>query len=304
MNRSSAALGKRAALISIAVSAVLALAKITVGILARSTSVVADGFESVGDVLASGFVFFGMTLAARPADEDHPYGHGRYETITGLGVGLVLLAAGIGICVRSLRTIGSAHAPPAAYGLIPLAVSFVAKAVLSTYKFRVGKHIRSAAITADAWNDFVDIISATAAMTALGLTLYDPAHFLPADHYGGFAVGLIVIFTGLGVARETSGRLSDQMPPAEFLESIRRVAISVPGVSGVEKCFARNTGLQYHVDLHLEVNPEMTVRKSHEIATSVRFAIREQLDWVADVLVHVEPSPRPSAKDSTSRHQD
>jgi cation diffusion facilitator family transporter len=292
MNRSSAASGKRIALISVATSAVLAVLKIAIGILAGSTSVVADGLESAGDVLASGVVLFGIAVAARPADEDHPYGHGRYETLTGLFVGLVLLAGGVGICYRSLKNVSAGHAPPASYALIPLVMSSMAKAVLSTAKFRVGRRIRSAAITVDAWNDFVDIISATAAMTALGLTLYDPSRFLAADHYGGFAVGLIVIFTGLIVARDTSGRLTDQMPPPELLQQVRAVALSIPGVSGVEKCFARNTGLQYHVDLHLEVDPDMTVWKSHEIATSVRFAIRERLDWVADVLVHVEPSTR------------
>ncbi len=300
---SDASLGKRIALISVAVSAVLAVSKIIIGLMAGSTSVVADGLESAGDVVASAFVFLGIALAVRPADEDHPYGHGRYETLTGLVVGLVLFLGGIGICYRSLRNIGEVHEPPAAYALIPLAVSFVAKAVLSTAKFRIGKRIRSAAVIADAWNDFVDILSATAAMTAVGLTLFDPSRFLPADHYGGFTVGLIVIFTGLRVAKETTSRLSDRMPEPDLLNKVRAVALSVPGVSGVEKCFARNTGLQYHVDLHLEVNPEMTVRESHDIATAVRFAVRQQLDWVADVLVHVEPCPDPVRSDPTVRQR-
>jgi divalent metal cation (Fe/Co/Zn/Cd) transporter len=129
-------------------------------------------------------------------------------------------------------------------------------------------------------------------MTALGLTLYDPSRFLSADHYGGFAVGLIVIFTGLRVAKETSDRLSDTMPDAELLKEIRAAAMTVSGVQAVEKCYARSSGLQYHVDIHIEVAPGMTVRESHDIATQVRFAIRRQLDWVADVLVHVEPSRR------------
>ncbi len=291
MERANPAQGKRIALISVGVSAALAISKIVVGLLAGSTSVVADGLESAGDVVASGFVFFGMVIAARPADEDHPYGHGRYETLTGLLVGLVLFLGGIGICVRSLKNINALHAPPASYALIPLAVSFLAKAVLSTAKFRVGRRIRSAAIIADAWNDFVDIISATAAMTAVGLTLYDPSHFLAADHYGGFAVGVIVIFTGLRVAKDTSDRLIDTMPPPALLEQIRQVAKSDPEVCDVEKCYARSSGLQYHVDLHIEVDPKMSVLESHEVATRVRFAIRKQLDWVADVLVHVEPWP-------------
>ena len=142
---------------------------------------------------------------------------------------------------------------------------------------------------ADAWNDLVDVLSGMAAVTGLGLTLYDPRRFPSADNYGGFAVGLIVIFLGLRVIRDTTYQLMDTMPAPDLMEEIRRVAISVPGVLGVEKCFARNTGMKHHVDLHLEVDPSMTVKESHDIATKVRNRIVKELDWVADVLVHVEP---------------
>ena len=142
---------------------------------------------------------------------------------------------------------------------------------------------------ADAWNDAVDILSGLAALTAVSVTLYDPQRFLAADHYGGFAVGLVVVFTGLRVARDTGLQLMDTMPDEHKMRTIREVAQEVVGVEGVEKCFARKTGLQYHVDLHLEVDPEITVRSSHDIAEQVRNRIREKLDWVADVLVHVEP---------------
>lgn len=287
-------IGKRVALASIAVSIILAAVKITVGIMGRSASVLADGFESAGDVVAAVAVFFGFAIASRPADEEHPYGHGRYETLTGLIVGVILLAAGIGICYRSLMGVQHVHEVPAFYGVWALLGSMVSKAVMSAVKFHYGRKIRSAALTADAWNDFVDILSALTALTALGLTLLDPDRFLVADHYGGFAVGLFVIFTGLRVARETSSRLTDEMPDDEMVAAIREVSLTVPGAVGVEKCFARNVGLQYYVDLHLEVDPDLTVRKSHDIATEVRFAIRKKLDWVADVLVHVEPAPEPS----------
>jgi len=288
-------IGKRVALTSILVSALLAVGKIVVGSLASSTSVVADGLESAGDVIASGFVLLGFIIAARPASKRHPYGHGRYETLTGLFVGIILFLGGIGICYRSLQHVGSVHSKPAAYALIPLLISLIAKAVLSIVKFRFGRRIHSASIIADAWNDFADIISASAAMAALGLTLWDPGRFLAADHYGGVAVGLIVVFIGIRVAKDTSSRLADAMPGPDLLDQIRQVALSVPGTTGVEKLFARNTGLQYHVDLHLEVDPEMTVRQAHDIAHEVRFAIRRQLNWVADVLVHVEPAPGPPA---------
>ena len=283
--------GRRLALAGVFGSGLLAIANLLVGFMARSTSVVAAGFEFTGDVMASAIVLFGLVIASRPPDEDHPYGHGRFEILTGLLVGLILAAAGVGICVRSLQMVGEVHAPPAAYGIWPLLGSIAVKSFLSVFKFRHGRRIHSAGLVADAWNDGVDILSAAAALAALGLTLYNPQQFLAADHYGGFAVGLIVIFTGFHVIRDTSLQLMDTMPDEDLMIAIRTVALSVPHVMGVEKCFARKTGLQYHVDLHLEVNPEITVRESHEIATQVRIRIRETLDWIADVLVHVEPSP-------------
>src|SRR5262244_668262 len=163
-------IGKRIALISMLVSGSLAVGKIVVGWFAGSTSVVADGIESAGDVFASGVVLLGFIIAARPPDANHPYGHGRYETLTGLLVGVILFLGGVGICYRSLQNVGAVHASPAAYGLIALAISLVSKAVLSGVKFHYGRRILSASIVADAWNDFVDIISAATAMTALGLT--------------------------------------------------------------------------------------------------------------------------------------
>ena len=118
-------------------------------------------------------------------------------------------------------------------------------------------------------------------LVAVWLTLSDPARFAEADRYGGCVVGAIVIFAGLRVSRETSLQLMDTMPGDTMIDQIRSAAKTVPGVRGVEKCFARKTGLKYHVDLHLEVDPEMTVRRSHDLAHDVRLRIVERLPWVA-----------------------
>jgi cation diffusion facilitator family transporter len=281
----------------VCVSAALALSKLLIGWMARSTAVVADGFESAGDVVASTIVLFGLRAASKPPDAQHPYGHGRFETLSGLAVGILLAAAGVGICARSIEGIAAVHAPPAFYGIWPLVASIAVKVVLSTFKFRQGHRTGSAALIADAWNDTVDIVSGTAALAALGLTLYDPVRFEHADQYGGFAVGLLVVLTGLRVVRETSLQLVDTMPDERLMDRIRAMALEVPGVRGVEKCFARKTGLSYHVDLHLEVDPEITVRESHAIATEVRIRLKENLDFIADVLVHVEPAPAASPRE-------
>jgi len=284
-------LGRRVAILGILASAVLATGNVTVGLLAGSASVVATGLEFVGDVLASAIVLAGMLIAAKPADLEHPYGHGRFETLAGLVVGIILAAGGAGICFRSLVGVSEVHAPPSAYAIWALVGAILVRGVMSTVKFRVGRRIQSSSLVADAWNDAVDILSASAALVALGLTLYDPARFLSADHYGGFTVGLVVILTGLRVMRDTSRDLMDTMPDGERLDEIRAAVMRVHGVVGVEKCFARRTGLQHHVDIHLEVDPNLTVWESHDIATQVRAYLCENLEWIADVLVHVEPAP-------------
>jgi cation diffusion facilitator family transporter len=284
-------IGQRVAIAGMVVSGALAIVKIVAGLSGHSTAVVADGLESAGDVFASGFVLLGLTLAARPADDNHPYGHGRAETLTGLLIGLALAATGALISYESLRRLGQPRLPLAGYVVWPLVASLLAKMALASVKFRYGRKLGSAALTADAWNDTMDTVSATAALIAVGLTLSDPARFFNADRYGGFIVGLMVVSVGVRVSRETALQLMDTMPDDKLMKQIRAVASTVPGVRGVEKCFARKTGLRYHVDLHLEVDPEITVRQSHEIAHNVRYRVREQLDWVADVLVHVEPAP-------------
>jgi cation diffusion facilitator family transporter len=283
--------GERIAAASLVVNLVLAAANVLLGWRAGSASVTAAGAEFLADVLAASLVYVGMRMAARPADENHPYGHGRAETLTGMLIGMILVLAGLGICSASIRNFNVQHPPPATYAVWPLAGAICAKAVLAATKFRVGRRIRSAALVADGWNDAVDILSGGAALTALGLTLYDPARFLAADHFGGFAVGLIVISIGIRVARDTSLDLMDTMPPVPFMEQIRASAARVEGARGVEKCWARKTGLRYHVDLHLEVDPAISVAESHGIAERVRHQVRKDIADVADVLVHVEPSP-------------
>lgn len=157
---------RRVTLAGIAVSAVLAVANIAVGLLEQSTSVSAAGFEFAGDVLASVIVLIGMTVAARPADENHPYGHGRIETLSAFIVGGILTLAGVSICVHALRAVTAVHAPPGRIAAVPLLCAIGMRSGMSMLKFRVGRRLRSAALIADAWNDAVDILSAAAALTA------------------------------------------------------------------------------------------------------------------------------------------
>jgi cation diffusion facilitator family transporter len=183
----------------------------------------------------------------------------------------------------------SATEAPQFFAIWPMVASIIVKGGLSIGKFAYGKRLESSALQADAWHDVIEIVSGFVAISALALTLYDPEHFAAADHFGGLIVGLIVLLTAYHVVRDTSQELMDAMPDDKRIEHIRRIALGVPGVLGVEKTYARKTGLEYHVELHLEVDPGMTVQESHDLANATRFLIREKLDWVADVIVHIEP---------------
>lgn len=281
---------RRLASLSVLVSAALAALNVTVGLLAGSTSVVAIGAEFAGDVLASSVVFVGLVAASRPADANHPYGHGRLETIAGLLVGVILVGGGVGICWRSLGEIGAVHSPPGVSAAVALVIGIGVRGWMSLRKFSLARQIGSLSLAADAWNDAVDVLSATAALTAVVLARIDPERFLSADHYGGFVVGLIVVLTGMRVARDATWDLADTMPDPALLARVREVAMEVPGVISIEKQLGRKTGLQYHLDLHIEVAPELTVRESHRIAHDVKAQLLRELPWVADVLVHVEPA--------------
>ncbi len=289
-------LARQAAWSSIGISAILAVIKIGVGLAAHSVSLISDGFESAADFFTSGLVVFALWVASKPPDADHPYGHGRFETLTGLAIGVVLVATGTAISIRALEERNVQHAV-ALYAIWPLIGSIIAKFALAAAKFSIGKRSGSSSLAADAWNDVVDVLSGGVALVAILLSIHGGMQ--AADHYGGFVIGLIVVFLGMNVARETVLQLMDTMPDETQMSQIRAAALSVKGARAIEKCFARKTGLRYHVDLHLEVDPELTVRESHEIAHDVKNTIKSQLEWVEDVLVHVEPfvgSPGPAAR--------
>src|SRR5260370_22975910 len=167
-------LAKRVTAIGMLVSAFLASTKLIIGWLAHSTAVFADGLENMGDLFGSGLVLYALFVASRPPDKEHPYGHGRSETIAGLAVGFVLAASGLVICYESIRRLGIAAEAPQLFAVWPMVASIVVKSGLSIGKFMYARRLGSAALRADAWHDGVEIVSGLVALVALSLTLYDP----------------------------------------------------------------------------------------------------------------------------------
>lgn len=281
--------GRRIALGSVSLGVLLAVSKIWVGYLAHSAAVISDGFESCGDVFSSAMVYAGLRLATKPPDKEHPYGHGRYETLAGLAVGAVLLLTGSAIFWNGLTSAEVPHPLPR-FAIYPLVVTVLLKSRFAAGKIFVGRRIKSLSLEADALHDLTDLLSTGIAIVSVSLVLFDAARFAWADRVGGMLIGVIIFFLSISVVRRVVDQLLDTMPEPARLEEIRNAALGVSGALGIEKCFARRTGLRYHVDLHLEVDPELSVRASHDIATLVRLQVKRRLPWVADVLVHVEPS--------------
>jgi cation diffusion facilitator family transporter len=283
--------GRQAAVLGIIGSGALAVLKISAGLAGHSTAVFSDGIESAMDVFTSMVVLGGMTLALRPPDADHPYGHGRAESIAGKTISTILLVTGLLLALNSAFGFTSTQHPPALYAIATLVISIVVKSWLSMYKMRLGRRLDSASLLADAWNDRVDIGSAFAALLGAGLAAWAPERFLFLDRVGAGLVALVVIYTGARIFRDTSLELMDTNPPEDLLNRVRNAARSVDGVIAIETCRGRKSGLGYFIDLHVEVDPELTVLVAHRIAHDIKDRVRAEIPTVLDVLVHVEPAP-------------
>lgn len=281
--------GQRLAVMGMVISAGLAFIKVTGGIFTGSTALSADGFESASDVLASAIIWSGMAIARRPADHKFPYGYGRAESLAGKTVGTILLMSAVLLATHSVHRLFGPPVSLPAWILWPLGISFAAKGWLAFSKYRTGKRIRSSALVADSGNDAVDMLSAAVAATAISLNLIDHERFAYADPIGGVGVSVIIFLMGLNIFRRTSEELMDIMPENSVIQQVRESAEAVEGVLAVEKCYGRKSGTQYFFDLHVEVDPQMTVHDAHVVAHKVKDRILEDRDYAKNVLVHIEP---------------
>ena len=280
--------GLRISVLGLFVNAGLGIVKLLAGLIGNSTALVADAIESLGDVVGSLVVWRGLKIAAQPADADHPYGHGRAEPLAALIVALLLFGAGGGISVAAIGEILAPHGPPAAFTFWILIAVVAVKETMFRLARRAARRSGSSAVYADAWHHRSDAITSAVAAVGIGLALFAGQQYAVADDWAAlFAAGVI----GLNAYRLLMPPLHELMDrePPEIIAQVRQVAERVSGVAGVEKVFARKSGLRYWVDMHVEVHPDMSVRRAHEVAHGVKDAIRLAIPSVEDVLIHVEP---------------
>jgi cation diffusion facilitator family transporter len=279
----------RATFAGMTVNVVLSGTKLAAGIVGHSHALVADAVESFADIFSSLIVWRGLVVAAAPPDEDHPYGHGKAEPIASAIVAAMLLGAALWIVITAFGEIMKPHLSPAPFTLIVLVAVVAVKEGLFRFVSREGRAVDSSAVKTDAWHHRSDAITSVAAGIGISVSLIGGKGFEAADDVAAIAAAGVIAWNGWHLLRPALNELMDTAPGPEVIDRIRQIAATTPGVDRVEKCFVRKVGYQYFVDMHVEVDPQMTVLHSHEIAHEVKDKIRDTMPSVNDVLVHIEP---------------
>jgi cation diffusion facilitator family transporter len=282
--------GARLALIGLVINVAFAIIKILGGVFGNAYALIADGIESVLDVAGSIVIWGGLRFAARPPDATHPYGHGKAEPLTAIFVACVVLLAAIGIAIESARTMFLPHDKPAAMTLWILLGVVVVKESLFRYVLRFGRAVESMAIEADAWRHRADVLSSIAAFIGISIALIGGERWRGADNWAAIFVCFIIASVGVRLLRPALYEILDTAPRGEIVDHVRALAAAVTGVARIDKSFVRKMGLSFYVDLHVEVDGNISVREGHHIAHEVKRAIQRGDPRIADVLVHIEPA--------------
>ncbi len=281
---------KKTAILSILSNTGLAIIKGISGILGHSDALIADAIESTADVFASFLVLLGLNYSTKPADDNHPYGHGKAEALTTFAVvGFLLISATI-IAVESIRHLSDPQEKPEVFTLYVLAAIIVIKELSFQYVRKKGIETNSSSLKADAWHHRSDAISSVIAFVGISLTLLFGNGFEKADDWAALLASFFIIYNAYKIFRPALGEIMDEHIHHDIIEDIRQYSLEVPGVIDTEKCLVRKAGMVYIVDLHIEVQGSLSVFDGHEIAHQLKDHLMEKLPSIADVHIHVEPA--------------
>ena len=300
--------GMRAARVGMVVNAALAAVKLVAGVVGHSYALVADAVESIADIFASLVVWGGIAVAARPADADHPYGHGKAEPLAAAAVSLMLLAAAVGIVFEALREIRTPHQVPAPWTLAVLVAVMLVKWSLSRRVHAVGAATGSSAVQADAAHHLSDAITSGAAFVGISVALVGThltgrPGWAAADDWAALLAAGVVAFNGVSMVRSALHDLMDRMPGPDVVEPVRQAAAGVPGVRAVEKLAVRRTGTTYQVSIHAQADAGTRLDDAHVLSGMVKSAIRAAVPRVDAVLVHMEPYDDVAAPTAAPAHR-
>lgn len=291
---------QRNTIVGLVASLLLAAVKLTAGIFGQSSALVADAVESFADTLGSILVWQALRVASKPPDASHPYGYGKAEAVAALAVGGMLVVAAILIVVESVHEIMIPHAAPAPWTLGVIVAVIAVKEFLFRFVMHGADEFNSDAARADAWHHRSDAITSAMAFVGVSIAVWGSQWFqIPelvfADEAAAILASGIILLTAVSLIRPALFELLDATSH-DMADQVTRVATSVEGVRQVEKVFVRKSGAGFHVDMHLHVDPDLTIRVAHALAGKVKATIKSQLPMVNGVLIHIEPGDDPPAE--------
>lgn len=275
--------------LGILISIALIFVKGISGYLGHSYALIADATESGADVISSGLLWLALLYAQRPADKSHPYGHGKAEPIAAVLIGLFLLAAAGWIAYHAIGYINTPHNMPEKFTLVVLLVVILVKELLFRYVMKTGKRLNSNAVKADAYHHRSDAITSVAAFAGILFALIMGKGYEGADDWAALFACLFIVYNAFQIIKPAFSEIMDSAPSDEFIAAIRHIASLHEEVKDVEKCYVRKMGLEYYVDMHIEVDGNTNVYEAHRVAHQVKDElIRSELK-IKDALIHVEP---------------
>jgi cation diffusion facilitator family transporter len=243
----------------------------------------------MADIVGSVVIWGGLHIAAKPADPEHPYGHGKAEALAALIVAAMVGAAGLGIAVKAVYEIITPSGGPEPFTLLVLIGVIIIKETMFRVVRRAARDLGSGAVLVDAWHHRSDAITSAAAFVGISIAVVGGPRYAWADPAAALIAAAVILYNAALLFRRPLAELMDE-EPTELVAEVRRIAESVPGVAAIEKLTARKSGIRYWVDMHLEVAPDMTVRDAHDLAHHVKDTVQQHLPRIADILVHIEPA--------------
>lgn len=267
----------------------LALVKGLAGFFGNSYALIADAIESTTDIFSSFLVLFGLKYSNRPADENHPYGHGRAEPlITFIVVGFLITSATI-IAHESIQNIGTPHELPKSWTLLVLGTIILWKEYSFRKVMRKGIETHSSSLKADAWHHRSDAITSVAAFIGISFALLMGKGYESADDWAALFAAGFILYNSYLIFRPALGEIMDEHLYDDLIVDIRKVSQTVEGIMDTEKCFIRKAGMRYHVDLHAVVDGKISVKEGHDIAHKLKDTLRNEIPQLGHVLIHIEP---------------
>jgi cation diffusion facilitator family transporter len=268
----------------------LAAVKGLAGFFGNSYALLADALESTTDIFSSTLVLFGLKYANRPADKNHPYGHGRAEPlITFLVVGFLITSATV-IAYESIKNISTPHELPKSWTLLVLAAIIIWKEISYRLVIKKSKETNSSSLKADAWHHRSDAVTSIAAFIGISIALFFGKGYESADDWAALFASGFIIYNSYLIFRPALGEIMDEHVYDDLVEDIRKVSLTVKGIEGTEKCFIRKAGMKYHVDLHARVNANISVKAGHDLAHQLKDTLRSEIPQLGHVLIHIEPN--------------